>query len=709
MAQDDRNGLQKIRAVVSQKKHRFRDQGFDLDLTYITKNVIAMGFPSSGTEAVYRNPLPEVLKFFAFFHPNQYKVYNLCIEKQYPANTFPLQACFPHYDHNPPPFKTLVDFCEDARMYLEENPSAVIAVHCKAGKGRTGTAIASYLCMKECATAEDAMNLFGKARTSNNKGVTIPSQHRLVTYYATYVKDYVRRGIPFNFNYPQIMLKGFVLTHCPNADDGGCVPYFKIFFHGEKKPRYNMHKHQKLIPWKKAEIQREFRFPGEGFPVTGDFRIAFFDKENIGRTKLFSLWLNSGFFKAQSYVFSKMSLDGPQKDVKSKTFHSEFSMELLLHPFSGSTDNSVQDCNNTPFIPERVTSTKDESSGDDDDEEDEEFAEEGKRRPNSVLEGYVNIRTKGKAYRRFYLVLFPSEMSYFDTMVTKRAKDTILLTNTAKMGFIADSETEFWVAPSSDGRVYDLQAKSPAVRRTWMEAIASSILEFQKRQHSRSPSAHRRAATNDPSSERKHSHSRQNSRSQETHQRTPSFSFLDVANTEDDSSRQNGATPHSGITPGTPSLAPPSPRGAATSPRMSVASSQSPYSPRMSVASSQSPYSPRASSPSPRASISPGPGGASSLAQLRAMVQSKQQSLARTASDESNTTEQAGMSISVTPSGTNNTHYNFSSTTPPTSSAAAADTNYSATDSSATALDLQVMEKLKQIQKLLDQSSLSSA
>lgn len=46
-----------------QKKKRFQKDGFDLDLSYITPRVIAMGFPSTGTEAVYRNPMTEVQKF----------------------------------------------------------------------------------------------------------------------------------------------------------------------------------------------------------------------------------------------------------------------------------------------------------------------------------------------------------------------------------------------------------------------------------------------------------------------------------------------------------------------------------------------------------------------------------------------------------------------------------------------------------------------
>jgi hypothetical protein len=64
-----------VRSVVSKKKKRFVEDGFDLDLTYITPRIIAMGFPSSGMEGIYRNPLPEVQRFFAKRHAGHYKVH----------------------------------------------------------------------------------------------------------------------------------------------------------------------------------------------------------------------------------------------------------------------------------------------------------------------------------------------------------------------------------------------------------------------------------------------------------------------------------------------------------------------------------------------------------------------------------------------------------------------------------------------------------
>ena len=45
----------KVRALVSKKKHRMSEDGFDLDLTYVTPRIIAMGIPSVDYQKVYQN------------------------------------------------------------------------------------------------------------------------------------------------------------------------------------------------------------------------------------------------------------------------------------------------------------------------------------------------------------------------------------------------------------------------------------------------------------------------------------------------------------------------------------------------------------------------------------------------------------------------------------------------------------------------------
>lgn len=56
---------------------------------------------------------------------------------------------FPMMDHNPGPLRMIFYFCLDALLYLSQDPENVIAVHCKAGKGRTGMMISSYMLFME--------------------------------------------------------------------------------------------------------------------------------------------------------------------------------------------------------------------------------------------------------------------------------------------------------------------------------------------------------------------------------------------------------------------------------------------------------------------------------------------------------------------------------------------------------------------------------
>ena len=49
-----------LRSLVSKKKRRFREDGYDLDLTYVTPRLVAMGFPAAEREAMYRNDRAEL-------------------------------------------------------------------------------------------------------------------------------------------------------------------------------------------------------------------------------------------------------------------------------------------------------------------------------------------------------------------------------------------------------------------------------------------------------------------------------------------------------------------------------------------------------------------------------------------------------------------------------------------------------------------------
>ena len=180
-----------FKRLVSKKKRRTQTPLFDLDLAYITERIIGMGFPATGCETLYRNSLTDLRQFLDRYH-GEYKIYNLCIEQGriYQKNLWfdRKVGLFPFNDHAPCPIKLILDFCVDICLYLTCNPRGVAAIHCKAGKGRTGVMIVCYLIFSGlCDTSDQALAHYAKQRTLNNRGVTIPSQIRYIKYFETYL------------------------------------------------------------------------------------------------------------------------------------------------------------------------------------------------------------------------------------------------------------------------------------------------------------------------------------------------------------------------------------------------------------------------------------------------------------------------------------------------------------------------------------------
>ena len=196
-----------FKRLVSKKKRRIQTEFYDLDMAYITERVIGMGFPATGCETFYRNSINDLRGFLDRYH-QEYKIYNLCIEKKriYPKDLWidKKVGLFPFNDHAPCPIKLILDFCIDICIYLTVNPRGVAAIHCKAGKGRTGVMIVCYLLFSGlCQTTDEALEHYARQRTLNNKGVTIPSQIRYIKYFETFLSANYER--PFLKCIPKII------------------------------------------------------------------------------------------------------------------------------------------------------------------------------------------------------------------------------------------------------------------------------------------------------------------------------------------------------------------------------------------------------------------------------------------------------------------------------------------------------------------------
>eukprot|EP00965_Chrysotila_dentata_P071250 2354398-Pleurochrysis_carterae.AAC.1 len=186
-----------LRKLVSGSKQRCQRGGFDLDLSYIpcedgTRRMLALGLPATGMlEPLYRNPLWEVRAFLDKYHRNRYAVVNLCNERDYLDSDFPDAISVLRFrcdDHHAPPLLLILRFCEFVDLVLAANDENVVAVHCKAGIGRTGVMLSCYLMWSQTTgsiDADESLSRFRAARTSDGNAVTKPSQIRYVRHFAS--------------------------------------------------------------------------------------------------------------------------------------------------------------------------------------------------------------------------------------------------------------------------------------------------------------------------------------------------------------------------------------------------------------------------------------------------------------------------------------------------------------------------------------------
>ena len=314
-----------LKSLVSKKKERFCYDNFDLDLTYITMKIIAMGFPSIKIEGLYRNNMEDVKRFFNVRHPKHHKVYNLCEEKQYPNNCFYRQGYFPFPDHEAPPLNELMKFCQDAKKFLDENELNVVAIHCKAGKGRTGTFICCLLLyLGIFDTMDECLKYYGLMRVGEEKGVTIPSQKRYVYYFEQIIKNKIKTPL----TYKSVCIRSLKMYTVPSFAKIGfsCTPTFIIENAGKTYKYSDYHKKQSY----NCQSVESIDFPlNISFTVTGDVLITFYHIQFFGNAKMFKFWFNTNFLPKNGVLeIKKENLDKAFKDKSHKLFSSDFKVEL---------------------------------------------------------------------------------------------------------------------------------------------------------------------------------------------------------------------------------------------------------------------------------------------------------------------------------------------------------------------------------------------
>ncbi|KAF6822345.1 dual specificity phosphatase [Colletotrichum plurivorum] len=252
-----------LRQIVAGPRARHAES--DLDLCYVTSNIIATSGPSQTyPQRAYRNPLDRLVTFLDSKHKDHWAIWEFRAEGTgYPdEEVYGRVRHYPWPDHHPPPFRLIPMIMASMRNWLsggdleqgdvavgaahktdgnskDEDNKRVVVVHCKAGKGRSGTVSCSYL-ISECGwKPEEALTRFTerRMRPKFGAGVSIPSQLRTITYVDRWTKGgkkYVDRAVEIMEIHVWGLRSGVKVDVEGFAEEGKKIKVFHTFKKSER-------------------------------------------------------------------------------------------------------------------------------------------------------------------------------------------------------------------------------------------------------------------------------------------------------------------------------------------------------------------------------------------------------------------------------------------------------------------------------------------
>lgn len=303
-----------IRTVVSGKKHRFIDERYNLDLTYITPRIIAMAFPGSGLKKLYRNTIEDVSKFLKERHQNNYIIFNLSGVK-YDSTKFDGKVLdYDNWmDHHSPPIDLLFTLVEKIHKFLLSDDKNVIVVNCNAGKGRTGTLICCYLLFSgKFKETKDAFDYYSLKRFNKGFGVTHASQKRYVNYFFDIIS---KRTIPT----PRVRhIDKIDITCYPFNTDTKLIPIIDI---NDNTKDIFKHTCESPIKLSNENSNNELNIINNtNIPITGDVLMHLYNKGVIKHKKMGRLSFNTWFIDEDKneYLFTLHEIDPYKFPIKNK-------------------------------------------------------------------------------------------------------------------------------------------------------------------------------------------------------------------------------------------------------------------------------------------------------------------------------------------------------------------------------------------------------
>ncbi|KAK5919602.1 hypothetical protein CgunFtcFv8_023478 [Champsocephalus gunnari] len=286
------------------------EEGYELDLTYITERIIAVSFPRGCTEEIYSHNLKDVTRMLKCKHADNYLIINLS-EKRHDLtkmNPKTLDTGWP--DMHAPPLDKICTICKAMESWLNADPLHVVVIHCRGGKGRIGVVISSFVHFTDIsASADQALDRFAMRKYYDDKvsALMTPSQKRYVWILNSLLSGSIK------INASPLFLHCVILHGIPNFDATGvCRPYIKVYQGMQavySSGIYHIgpgHRDRVCITLEPAQL------------LKGDIMIKCYHKSAVTseREVIFRVQFHTGAVQGYNLMFEKEDMETANKDPR---------------------------------------------------------------------------------------------------------------------------------------------------------------------------------------------------------------------------------------------------------------------------------------------------------------------------------------------------------------------------------------------------------
>ncbi|XP_029309473.1 tensin-3 isoform X2 [Cottoperca gobio] len=286
------------------------EEGYELDLTYITERIIAVSFPRGCTEEIYSHNLKDVTRMLKSKHADNYLIINLS-EKRHDLtkmNPKTLDTGWP--DMHAPPLDKICTICKAMESWLNADPLHVVVIHCRGGKGRIGVVISSFVHFTDVsASADQALDRFAMRKYYDDKvsALMTPSQKRYV-----WILNSLLSG-SMKINASPLFLHCVILHGIPNFDATGvCRPYIKVYQGMQavySSGIYHIgpgHRDRVCITLEPAQL------------LKGDIMIKCYHNSDVTseREVIFRMQFHTGAVQGYNLMFEKEDMETANKDPR---------------------------------------------------------------------------------------------------------------------------------------------------------------------------------------------------------------------------------------------------------------------------------------------------------------------------------------------------------------------------------------------------------